>query len=166
MRTVAPACWHGSQLGRLIWLLRPTMLGLVQYINSFLRKYLQPVVARLPQQLRERSGCRANGIRNILLRPRLIMRTLPPGRDVVSRYRGRCAVGFRPGKSAADGRASWFCAGSRSPATHRCASGIGSARKARVDADDLSKHEDDLHYDSAGQLALGRRLAEAWLALR
>ena len=39
-------------------------------------------------------------------------------------------------------------------------------RAALVDTVGLSKHDDNLHYDTAGQLQLGRRFAEALLALQ
>ena len=32
-----------------------------------------------------------------------------------------------------------------------------------IETDDLSKQSDRIHYDAAGQIALGRRFAEAWL---
>ena len=32
-----------------------------------------------------------------------------------------------------------------------------------IETDDLGKQADRIHYDASGQIALGRRFAEAWL---
>jgi hypothetical protein len=51
------------------------------------------------------------------------------------------------------------------PAVRAALEKPGLARYAWVDGDDLAKAKDKLHYDAAGQIELGRRLAKAMVGL-